>query len=254
MKKLRYLLAFTLFLCMLAIGISAAETYSLPEKTKVKAGEEFSVTVKLDSAHPVLSMGATPDFSHDAFELVSGEWLCKNPLLSDFNKQTGDGVIMFKEVKEQGGEIFKFTLKVKDSAPAGSYNIKTSVIINYNTDEGAIHCIAKNSSVEVVADKATETTEIPATTATAEPETTREEPVDTTLETTEAPETAVSPETTGNEETKGGYIPQTAEGNPVEPPSQQLQPLDKQTVILIAVAVAGCVILGIVFGRASKRS
>ena len=267
MKFLRYLVLSALFICIFTLIASAASTVSTPSKAQVKPGEEFTVTVKLDGEHPVLSMGATPVYSTDAFEIVSGEWLCKGALLEDFNVKTGDGVIMFTDVKTQNGDIFKFTLKAKDTAPAGSYNIKTNLIINYNSDDGAIHCIAKICAVEVITDEAQETA------AGTSPETTAPEPLpETTAPETTAPETlpettgdaasTTAPETTGIEETKGGYVPQTIVGYPMDTPTDgnntptdnaDTMP-DKQTYLWIAVAVAGCIILGIIFGRASKKS
>lgn len=52
-------------------------------------------------------------FDDDAFLVVDGTWLNHNGEIADFNKETKDAAIAFKDEVNFSGEIFSFTLKAK---------------------------------------------------------------------------------------------------------------------------------------------
>lgn len=79
----------------------------------VKNGESFTVTVKLTDSGAIKSMALSIFFDDDAFLVVDGTWLNHNGEIADFNKETKDAAIAFKDEVNFSGEIFSFTLKAK---------------------------------------------------------------------------------------------------------------------------------------------
>ena len=79
----------------------------------VKNGESFTVTVNLTDSGAIKSMALSIFFDDDAFLVVDGTWLNHNGEIADFNKETKDAAIAFKDEVNFSGEIFSFTLKAK---------------------------------------------------------------------------------------------------------------------------------------------
>ncbi len=82
-----------------------------------RAGETVKVYITLDKETSVKSMSVY-DISYDSSKvsLVSGEWVCENGILSEWNKDNGVGVITYKENTALSDRIFLLTFKINDDA------------------------------------------------------------------------------------------------------------------------------------------
>ena len=114
MKKLISIIACLALLLSLTLCISATLSPTVSCKAsadKVKIGETVTITVTLADTQKVKSLAITPEYDETAFELVSGEWLIKDALLSDFNGT--DAVAVYAEDTHCNTDLFKFVLRVK---------------------------------------------------------------------------------------------------------------------------------------------
>lgn len=114
---------------------------------KGRPGETVNVYVSMGKETDVKSM-TIYDITYDAdkVNLISGEWLSANAVLSDWNQEEGVGVITFKENTKLNGNVFllKFSIneKAEDSVSQIGFNFKVTA---QNADK-----VEKNLSVKVV--------------------------------------------------------------------------------------------------------
>ena len=124
MKKYISIIFAILILLVIALPLSAAQTAKITlnsDATTIYTGSTITFTVKVSGVSAAKAMGIIPDFDESVFELVSGEWLVGDAVLSDFSD--GTAVIAYDSERSFNEDVFKFTLKVKSSAKSGSYNV-----------------------------------------------------------------------------------------------------------------------------------
>lgn len=131
MKKAFTLVIMVLIASMLVMPVFAAESAAMniaASKTTVASGDTIVVTVSLSDMKNCFSGGYLFSYNEEVFEYVadSGVALVKdfdlygvstiNDHLAGYFMNTGKGT-------DLKGDIFQITLKVKDNAPAGEYEI-----------------------------------------------------------------------------------------------------------------------------------
>lgn len=151
MKKIFALILFVLLLgAVVSTGFAATETQMtlVPSSTDVVRGQEFTVTVYVSSGKAISSFGFIPYIDDTIFELVSGEVLINDAAISDFSVTDG-GAVAFEEARVFSGEAFRYTLKVKESAPVGKATLSGQagvstptyqVDVKLNTAEVSVEC------------------------------------------------------------------------------------------------------------------
>ena len=133
MKKIMVLL---LSVLLLAGAIMPATANSITATTtctttadSIFRGDTVTVTVSLSNCAKLKSMSLTPIYDSNVFELVSGEWLLTGALISNFDTEKGNAAILYSAENDANGDIFKFTLKVKDTAPFGETSLKVNPVV-----------------------------------------------------------------------------------------------------------------------------
>ena len=151
MKKIMVLL---LSVLLLAGAIMPATANSITATTtctttadSIFRGDTVTVTVSLSNCAKLKSMALTPVYDSDVFELVSGEWLLTDAMLSNFDTKKGNAAIAYSAEKDANGDIFKFTLKVKDTAPFGETSLKVNPVVKNGSV--SIECQAAEKIVTV---------------------------------------------------------------------------------------------------------
>jgi len=76
----------------------------------VGLGEVVTVSVSLRNGAGIAGIAVAPIYDKEVFELVGGSWSLVGSV-SDFNLQTGDGVIAFSGSREINGVFFTFDLR-----------------------------------------------------------------------------------------------------------------------------------------------
>lgn len=149
-SKIAFAILATLALCMAAsMTIFASDHASayVYSKSNAQVGEEVTFTVDVNNGDNIKAMMITPDYNKNAFELVDGEWLVKNSLLSDFSLDTGDGVIAFDGGVSVNQSVFSFTLRVKKLAQPGIESVSAQVIITDSNGQYTIN--AGDSRIQI---------------------------------------------------------------------------------------------------------
>lgn len=124
-RKLTWAFCLLLTLVLLATPVLAAKSVSVSLKassTTVNSGDTVTVTVSatVDSCG---SGGIEVSYDSKVFELVSGEWTISGTALADFSTASKDGVFALSSDTALSGSVFKFQLKVKDTASLGNSNV-----------------------------------------------------------------------------------------------------------------------------------
>ena len=151
MKKIMVLLLSVLILAgaimpAMANSITATTTCTTTADSIVR-GNTVTVTVSLSNCAKLKSMALTPVYDSNVFELVSGEWLLTDAMLSSFDTKKGNAAIAYSAEKDANGDIFKFTLKVKDTAPFGETSLKVNPVVKNGSV--SIECQAAEKIVTV---------------------------------------------------------------------------------------------------------
>lgn len=112
---------------VLAAG-SASISLSASSST-VNSGDTVTVTVSA-SVDSCGSGGIEISYDSGVFELLSGEWLLSGAFMTDFSTGSKDGVFAFDRTSAISGNVFRFTIKVKDGAALGS----AAVTVKFKAD------------------------------------------------------------------------------------------------------------------------
>lgn len=151
MKKILTVALSLLLLAALAVPALATETAQMTisaSQNSAKPGESITFTVKISAVDDCRSAGIVISYDTSVFEYVSGKCLASGAAMSDFSG--GTGVLAFSEGATLSGNIFQFTLKVKSSAAASSYQVSGSPSVR--TGEGEISCGISSAYVSVTCD------------------------------------------------------------------------------------------------------
>ncbi|MBQ9148124.1 MAG: hypothetical protein IJX69_01000 [Oscillospiraceae bacterium] len=136
MKKLIPVLIAIVLLAATAVNAYAATPTQIrfsAANTAVQPGDTIDFTVTMDEVADCRSAGIVLQYDSGALEFVSGQCLASNPVMADFSG--GTGVFAFAEGKTVSGTIFKFTLRLKDSAAYGSYTISASATVRNSSGQ-----------------------------------------------------------------------------------------------------------------------
>ena len=148
-KRICILICAALVLALAATVFAAgAATMTLTPSASAPAhGEEFTVTVSFTEVANCKSAGIVVAYDTAALELVSGECLV-NAFMSDFDPADGSGVLAFSSPTTLSGDVFRFTLRVKESA-----NVAEDAIISVRPSikdaDGTVECQTANLALDV---------------------------------------------------------------------------------------------------------
>ena len=135
-----------MILCVLLLSALAATAFAAgsatitltPSKAAAAHGEEVTVTVSITEVLNCKAAGIIVSYDTEALELVSGECLV-DAFMKNFDATTGNGELAFTDGTTLSGDIFRFTVRVKDSARianGGLIAVKPSV----RDTEGVVEC------------------------------------------------------------------------------------------------------------------
>ena len=127
-KVLLALICLTVTLSLLILPVIASTSGAfVASRSTVGRGDTFTVTVSINGAEGVGSIGIIPEYDKTAFEFVSGQWLIEGALSEADISKTGAALFAFDGKENVNGDVYSFTLKVKPSANYGSYSISGTV-------------------------------------------------------------------------------------------------------------------------------
>ena len=153
MKKISIALILLLVINLIAVPALAAQSAHISvyaSTSTVTRGQTFTVTVSTSAIENCISGGVFFEYDTNVFETVGGKAM---PSLSGFTagiyNQNGKlaGYFMNSNATVQG-DIFQVTLKVKDNAAFGTYNIYGEG--SANDTSGTVSCNTGSASVSVV--------------------------------------------------------------------------------------------------------
>lgn len=128
MKKIVAFLFCLILVAALSVSVFAAQQLQftiVPSKTTAAPGEEISFSVKVTGSECV-SLGYIPEYDKNILEMVSGRCTAQGTSLASFSNGQG-GVLLFEKVTAPDGEVFRFTMRVRDDAPAGEVTVSGEV-------------------------------------------------------------------------------------------------------------------------------
>ena len=144
---------FVLFLAVAALLLSLTAAGLAAE---AKPGDEVTVTLSLHNTNAAY-VRVVADYDKNVFELVS---------YSAASGQAGPkGIVTYDTVALPSGALGTVTLKVKDGAAPGTYNISASLAECYDADENDGKATVSGGSVTVIGNA----TPAPTATPTAAP-------------------------------------------------------------------------------------
>lgn len=132
MKKI-----FVLFLCVFLIAAfsvtataaNASAMLELSRSPEMSKGDTVTLTAAFSEAVEVSAMWVEISFDSSAIEIVSGDWLLANASTKSFNSQERAGNLAYSPAETVNGRFFQFTLKIKDDAAFGSYEVGFNTIV-----------------------------------------------------------------------------------------------------------------------------
>lgn len=148
MKKILALMCMICtFLCVCMVNPIGADTNDegiqtvcAADSAFLEAGNEVMVKVTLKNCVPVKSMGLSLEYDKDVFQLVSGEWLRKDAIIGAFDSTNEKAALAYSSAADINGEVFQFTLKVKEGVKAGVTKLRVVSIIK-DTNQQDVECI-----------------------------------------------------------------------------------------------------------------
>ena len=136
MKKIISILISVILLAAFALNAGAAgmQVSCDASSETVKKGSEVTFTVSVSGAEA--ANAALIEVSYSAgFEIVSGQWLKSDALMTDFNGE--DGVIAFASATNLNGNLFKLVLKAKENADSKQSVTASVTLKNGSSDAGS---------------------------------------------------------------------------------------------------------------------
>ena len=144
----------TIVLCLVLIGmaiwgiaqpVSAAGSAHMSIRSSsgtLYRGDSFTLTVSLSNDQPVSNGGVVLSYDSSVFEFLGGSCHVSNAVLAEVSAANGGGVFVMQTDEVVSGTIFTFNMRVKDSAPVGSYSIS-------GTPSLSVSCTFSGTSVSV---------------------------------------------------------------------------------------------------------
>ena len=139
-KRLFLALCLVLVVALTAIPAMAAgsvDAWLSADTTSITPGSTVNVTVSAEVDN-CGSGGISVSFDSAVFELTGGSCLLSGTDLSYFDASTKDGAFAYSGSSAISGDVFQFSLKVKDSAPAGSYTVSVTFLADGTSDSSSV--------------------------------------------------------------------------------------------------------------------
>lgn len=119
------MLAITSLVPVFASGSDIPDIDYRISDTEIKLGETVTITISISGYEPIRSGALSIQFNQDVLEVVDGEWLVKNALLANFDKEKLKAAFACNNAQDIRGDIFSLTLRAKsDALSAGDMNIQ----------------------------------------------------------------------------------------------------------------------------------
>ncbi len=119
------MLAITSLVPVFASGSDIPDIDYRISDTEIKLGETVTIIISISGYEPIRSGALSIQFNQDVLEVVDGEWLVKNALLANFDKEKLKAAFACNNAQDISGDIFSLTLRGKsDALSAGDMDIK----------------------------------------------------------------------------------------------------------------------------------
>lgn len=149
MKKIITILVCVLVFSAMISGVFADTPASMTitaSGDSIAPGEKVTFTVSVSKLESCTSAGIILGFDSNVYELDSWECLVDSAMMPSYDATTK--LLSFaNQGKALEGDIFRFVLKVKDSAKAGSSNVSGTPYLRNSA--GTISCSIKGASVSI---------------------------------------------------------------------------------------------------------
>ena len=145
MKKVTVLILSLLLVLTTAIPAMAAGAVQFSMSTSsstVSRGDTITISVSVSSSTEATSFGLSLAYDTSVFELVNGNCAAAGALVNSFSNGFA---FMFQSPTAYSGSVGSVTLKVKDSAPLGTYSVSGNASCKNGSDAVA----AYGSSVSI---------------------------------------------------------------------------------------------------------
>ena len=117
-KLLGAIIALILYLCLCFPVALSARAASLAKVTfndvAARKGDTIEIIVSLSGCQAIKSMAVVPLYNSERLEYKSGAWLIGNALLSDWDQEKQNGVILYSSETDVNGDIAKFVFQLAD--------------------------------------------------------------------------------------------------------------------------------------------
>ena len=142
-------------LCLLVVLSCSAPAFAAdkptftitPETIEAAPGETIEFAVSIETDTKCRTLGMIPQFDASVFEIVAGNPSIDDTLVSTYAPDRGF-VFLFAVATKLKGEVLTFKLKVRDAAPAGTYEIGFKVSMKDKDDP--IEVKIETASISVV--------------------------------------------------------------------------------------------------------
>ena len=98
-------------------------------EVSARKGDIIEIIVNLSNCEEIKSMAVVPLYDSERLEYVHGEWLIGNAILSDWNQEEQNGVILYSTETDLNGEIAKFEFRVMDNPSWDDIDFSCKVIL-----------------------------------------------------------------------------------------------------------------------------
>lgn len=158
MKKIITLLICVLIMAGLAATVFAANSATVtvtPAKTSALRGDEITFTVTISEVDNLRSAGFSLTYDNSVFTVVESSLKClaSNASTSSFKYNAAAGgyvaMFMFESAQKYSGDIFSFTLKVKENAALNASSAVSVASLVVRDSSGIISSTAQGTSVTV---------------------------------------------------------------------------------------------------------
>lgn len=120
--------------CSTAAFAAEKPTFTITPKTVEAApGDIIEFSVSIETEDKCRTLGMIPQFDAAVFEVVEGQPSIKDALISTYSPGRGF-VFLFAVAEKLKGEVLTIKLKVRDAAPAGTYEIDFKVSMKDKDD------------------------------------------------------------------------------------------------------------------------
>lgn len=146
----------TLLLCLVMVAAMTVTVFATDSATMsfrassstVHRGDTVTITVSLSSVEDCRSAGFAHSFNTSVFEFVSGSCTLSGVAMGSVNSSAAS--FAYGSGTAVSGQVFTYTLKVKDDAPYGTYSVSGTA--NVRDTNGSISTSVSAASITVACD------------------------------------------------------------------------------------------------------